>query len=56
MLHDDLSTPDKPEGQKVLQFADQTQHRWLWYKNRGQKNIIFVELMFENGARNPQKP
>ena len=40
MFRDDLSIPDKPDGQKVLQFADQTKHRWLWYKNRCQnKNI-----------------
>ena len=31
-FNDDLRTQDTPEGQKVPEFAEQTQHRWFWTK------------------------
>ena len=49
-----LSTPDKPEGQKVLQFAHQTQHRWFWYKNRGRKKKLYVKKCLKMGSWTPK--
>ena len=55
IVHDDLSTQDSPEDQKVLQFADEIQHRWFGPKKWNQKNMKNVKRKPKTGVLMSQK-